>query len=139
MNHIRKLAIIGMLALILGSTLVIAGPAMSTLAAANNVPVAACTSGVDVGLTILQGGFVKGSGSYNNCSGQLAKVCVDLYYQWGYVAGRCVATPQGPGFAFSAPDQRCAPGDWYTLVTGTRPNGSIFQAKGSNVLHVSQC
>jgi hypothetical protein len=66
---------------------------------------------IDVGYTILQGGYWKGSGSYNNYDGVYRAVCVGLWFTGvqGAVnlSVRCVDTPKGGGYAFSAPSVRC--------------------------------
>jgi hypothetical protein len=85
----------------------------------------------------LQGGYWKGSGSYNNYDGVYRAVCVGLWFTGvnGAVnlSVRCVGTPKGGGYAFSAPSVRCgnSPGYVWTKVEGFKHSGNT-DVKTSN-------
>ena len=97
---------------------------------------------IDVGFTILQNGYWKGSGSYSNPNGTFGHVCVRLYYDHDSgkslsINTRCVATPKGSGFAFSAPDMQCSPSldltaYVFTEVTAYDHNANIFNGNLGN-------
>jgi hypothetical protein len=78
-------------------------------------PVHASGDRIDVGVTILQGNFWKGSGSFSNPDNSFGQVCVALWLLQPNgnpiernLSQRCVPTPPGSGFAFSAPDVHCS-------------------------------
>ncbi len=93
---------------------------------------------IDVGFTILQNGYWKGSGSYQNYDGAYAHVCVTLWFN-GLNGGEplstsCRNTPKGAGFAFSAPDVKCQDviGEVYTEVDGYNSGWVALDSKFSN-------
>jgi hypothetical protein len=106
----------------------------------SGAPAAKAASGhrIDVGYTILQGGYWKGSGSYNNYDGVYRAVCVGLWFTGvqGAVnlSVRCVGTPKGGGYAFSAPSVRCrnSPGYIWTKVEGFKHGSRSRDVKTSN-------
>jgi hypothetical protein len=95
---------------------------------------------IDVGYTILQNGYWKGSGSFQNYDGTYAHVCVTLWF-FGLNGGEplsssCRNTPAGPGYAFSAPDVRCQDviGEVYTEVDGYNSGWVTLDSKVSNTI-----
>jgi hypothetical protein len=121
---------------------------------------AAGSDRIDVGLTISQNGYWKGSGSYSNYNNTYGHVCVRIYLLYTIpVIGvnverhtvRCVATPQGGGFAFSAPNMQCGNyGAASAVLTevaayGHDANssngnlGSLLATKDSNIITPATC
>jgi hypothetical protein len=95
---------------------------------------------IDVGYTILQNGYWKGSGSYQNYDGRYAHVCVTLWFN-GMFGGKalsssCRNTPRGSGYAFSAPSVRCqnVVGEVFTEVTAFNSGWGQLDAKYSNYI-----
>jgi hypothetical protein len=105
---------------------------------------AASSDRIDVGWTILQNGYWKGSGSFSNLNGTYTSVCVGLWVKDAVLglqekSVRCVNTPKGSGFAFSAPDVACYTFSWgtvFTTVTG-RSGTRVVDEKWSNSINES--
>ncbi|WP_433249223.1 hypothetical protein ACQPYK_01990 [Streptosporangium sp. CA-135522] len=110
-------------------------------------PAAALATQIDVGYTILQGGYWKGSGSYSNGSGQYARVCVSLWKTWegpdSQLSISCRVASQGTSQAFSAPSVKCTPLVPHvfisTRVQAFDANNSVVATKTSNQIGAGSC
>lgn len=115
---------------------------MGTLAVTSQ-PAMASGSVIDIGYTIVSGGYIKGSGSDTN-NGDYTNVCVVIMEgrPGGSVENRTKSCRSNSGSnTWSAPDYRYpTPGrnsctSYYTRITAYR-NGSTVANKNSNVVKV---
>ncbi|WP_208615447.1 hypothetical protein [Streptomyces rubellomurinus] len=93
---------------------------------------------IDIGLTVIDGGSIKGSGSYTSTGYQ--KVCVGIYNQIGIRYSEACRSPRSDGrqLEFSAPDVPLrqvhdAPGTRFrTRITAYDAGGNVVASKASN-------
>ncbi|MEU4224889.1 hypothetical protein AB0F17_11385 [Nonomuraea sp. NPDC026600] len=94
---------------------------------------------IDVGLTVWEDGYVKGSGSFSNGSGAYGDICVKLrgFLIDGGVRSSiaCNWGRKGTSMTFSAPDLKCGFGDsgsYDTVVTAYDADLNYIESKVSN-------
>jgi hypothetical protein len=101
---------------------------------------------IDVGKTIRQGGYWKGSGSYVNGSGLYARVCVSLWKNWPgpdkRLSQACRVATRGSR-AFSAPSVKCkvlwGQVNIFTKVEAFDANNKRVAVKNSNKIGAARC
>ncbi|GAB2938981.1 hypothetical protein GCM10027280_29050 [Micromonospora polyrhachis] len=123
--------------------------ATATTMAATLVPSPAQAAGsvIDIGVTIYEGGYVKGSGSTTN-NGDYTNVCLVIMGNTSpgtpgsiFHSGPAACKSQIGQWVWSAPPQQAGGGAcaaYYTRITAYK-NGNSVANKNSNTIYIGNC
>lgn len=148
-QHIRRLLIIGVLAVALGGAMGGAGSAASaapTPAGSAGSDVAAgaqCVTAVDIGYTIKSGSYIRGSASFTKCNNELYSVLIVLNRVQGpvgvpVVRRLFVPAPYGShsyGVAYNCAGRGTY--TYYTQIVAHANTGQVTATKTSNKIRVN--